>query len=51
MIIDVMDYTEKQNLCRVYILFIDFENAFDSLNWSFMLRCLNVLGYGSSLMQ
>ena len=38
-ILDVMDYTKKGLL-----LFIDFEKVFASLDWSFMLRSLNVPG-------
>ena len=41
LIFDVMDYTKKQNIPGI-LLFIDFEKAFDSLDWNFMLRSLNV---------
>jgi len=40
-----MDYTKKQNIPGI-LLFIDFEKAFDSLDRDFMLKCLNVFGFG-----
>ena len=49
-IIDVMDYTKEQNIPGI-LLFIDFEKAFDSLNWNFLLKCLNVFGFGPSLIR
>jgi len=49
-ILDVMDYTKKQNI-RGILLFIDFEKAFDSLNWNFMLKCLNAFGFGPGLIR
>ena len=49
-IIDVMDYTKEQNIPGI-LLFIDFEKAFDSLDWNFMLKCLNVFGFGPSLIR
>ena len=47
-IMDVMDYTKKQNIPRI-LLFIDFEKAFDSIDWEFMIKCLDVFGFGPSL--
>ena len=41
-ILDVMDYTKKENIPGI-LLFIDFEKAFDSLNWNFLLKCLECL--------
>ena len=49
-ILDVMDYTKKENIPGI-LLFIDFEKAFDSLNWNFLLRCLDVFGFGPSLIK
>ena len=49
-IIDVMDYTKEQNTPGI-LLFIDSEKAFDSLDWNFMLKCLNVFGFGPSLIR
>jgi hypothetical protein len=36
---DVIDHSEKFNI-EGAILFLDFTNAFDSLEWSFMTECL-----------
>ena len=41
-------YTKEQDIPGI-LLFIDFEKAFDSLDWNFMLKCLNVFGFGPSL--
>ena len=35
-IIDVMEYTKQQNIPGI-LLFIDFEKAFNSIDWNFML--------------
>ena len=40
-----MDYTKKQNISGI-LLFMDFEKAFDSTDWGFMLKCLDVFGFG-----
>ena len=50
LITDVMDYTKEQNIPGI-LLFIDFEKAFDSLDSNFMLKCLNVFGFGPSLIR
>ena len=47
-IIDVMDYTKKENVPGL-LLFIDFEKAFDSIDWEFMLKCLDVFEFGPSI--
>ena len=47
-IIDIMDYTKSQNIPGI-ILFIDFEKAFDSLDWDFMIKSLDAFGFGPSL--
>ena len=49
-ILDVMDYTKKENIPGI-LLFIDFEKAFDSLNWNFLLKCLDVFGFGPSFIR
>ena len=36
-IMDVMDYTKKQNIPGI-LLFIDFEKAFDSIDWEFIIN-------------
>ena len=45
-----MDYTKEQNIPGM-LLFIDFEKAFNSLDSNFMLKCLNVFGFGPSLIR
>ena len=35
LILDIMDYTKIKNLPGI-LLFIDFEKAFDSLEWTFL---------------
>ena len=47
-ILDIMDYTKTYDIPGLP-LFIDFEKAFDSLEWNFMFKCLEVFGFGSSL--
>ena len=42
-----MDYTKKQNTPGI-LFFIDFEKAFDSIDWEFMFQCLDVFGFGPS---
>ena len=49
-IIDVMEYTKQQNIPGI-LLFIDFEKAFDSIDWNFMLKCLDAFGFGSTLIR
>ena len=44
-ILDIMDYTKAEKLHGI-LLFIDFEKAFDSLEWTFLERCLNQFGFG-----
>ena len=36
---DVMTYVENKDLSG-YLLLVDFEKAFDKVEWSFMLKCL-----------
>ena len=44
-----MDYTKTYDMIAGLLLFIDFEKAFDSLEWNFMFKCLEVFGFGPSL--
>ena len=39
---------KKQNIPGI-LLFVDFEKAFDSIDWEFMVKCLDVFGFGPSL--
>ena len=47
---DVMEYTKQQNMPGI-LLFIDFEKAFDSIDWTFMLKCLDAFGFGPTIIR
>jgi len=42
-----MEYTKTFDIPGI-LLFIDFEKAFDSLEWNFMFKCLEIFGFGQS---
>ena len=42
---DVMDFTLKEKLPGL-LIFIDFQKAFDSLEWNFLLSCLEAFNFG-----
>ena len=48
--IDIMDFTVDENIPGL-LIFIDFQKAFDSLEWKFLLRCLESFNFGSSLIR
>jgi len=48
-IIDIMDHNKKQNFPGI-LLFIDFEKAFDSLDWNSMLKSY-LFGFGPSFIR
>ena len=41
----IVSYEEKKNLPGV-LLFIDFVKAFDSLEWNFLFKVLEVMNFG-----
>ena len=41
MISDIINFTAEQNQEGIALL-IDFEKAFDSLEWAFLFRCLSI---------
>ena len=45
LLLDVMEYIKRENKEGV-VLFLDFEKAFDSLNWMFIDSCLKKMGFG-----
>ena len=45
-ILDIMPDFMKTYDIPGSLLFIDFEKAFDSLEWNFMFKCLEVFGFG-----
>ena len=47
---DVMTYVNNKGLAR-YILLLDFEKAFDSIEWSFMFKCLEKYNMGGKFIK
>ena len=45
-----MEYTKQQNKPGI-LLFIGFEKTFDSIDWNFMVKCLDAFGFGPILMR
>ena len=44
-VFDVMDLTLKENVPGL-LIFIDFQKAFDSVEWNFLLSCLAAFNFG-----
>ena len=44
----VIDYAEKQNIPGL-LLFVDFEKAFDTLEWTFIEKTLSFYNFGASI--
>ena len=44
-VFDVMDFTLKEKVPGL-LIFIDFQKAFDSLEWNFLLSCLEAFSFG-----
>ena len=42
---DIMDYTQYFKMSGLIAL-IDFQKAFDTVNWSFLIKCLNSFNFG-----
>ena len=49
-ILDIMSFTQAKNLPG-FLLFIDFEKAFDSLEWHFLEKCLELFNFGPDLIR
>ena len=43
--IDIIDYTKANNIQGILIA-VDFEKAFDSLEWNFIFKTLEVFNFG-----
>ena len=43
-ILDIMEYTKDSNKPGI-LFFIDFEKAFDSLEWDFLNKCLEIFNF------
>jgi len=48
LILDIIQRREEEQIPDLLLL-VDFEKAFDSLEWYFMFKCLNFLGFGESI--
>ena len=44
-IFDLMEFSLKENIPGL-VIFIDFHEAFDSLEWNFLFSCLEAFGFG-----
>ena len=44
LLLDVMEYIKRENKNGV-LLFLDFEKAFDSLDWNFIHKCMKKFGF------
>ena len=44
-IFDIMDFTVKENIPGL-LIFVDFQKAFDSLEWDFLVSCLEAFDFG-----
>lgn len=49
-IFDIMDLTLKQKVLDL-LIFMDFQKAFDSLEWNFLLSCSQGLNFGPDLIR
>ena len=47
---NVISYTESKNIPGL-LLFVDFEKAFDTIEWAFVKKTLHHFGFGSSLIK
>ncbi len=46
---DVTFYTEQRHINTILLLCIDFEKAFDSLNWEFLIKVLKHVNFGEDI--
>jgi hypothetical protein len=46
----IIERTEEEQIPGLLVL-VDFEKAFDFLEWDFMFKCLNFLGFGESIIK
>ena len=49
-ITDMMSFTKKKNIAGLAV-FLDFEKAFDSIEWCYLVKCLEVFNFGPQLRQ
>ena len=48
LIIDIIEHTKSQNIPGILVS-LDFQKAFDSLGWSFMMNTLDIFNFGASI--
>ena len=48
LIIDIMDHTKSESIPGILVS-LDFRKAFDSLEWSFMMKALDIFNFGTSI--
>ena len=48
LILDIIEYTDINNIPAT-LFFIDFEKAYDKIEWSFINKCLEHFGFGEDL--
>ena len=48
LIIDIMEHTKSHNTPGILVS-LDFQKAFDSLEWSFMMNTLDIFNFGTSI--
>ena len=49
-IYDIMNFTKSEGISGI-LAFLDFERAFDSIEWNFINRCLEIFGFGSDFIR
>ena len=49
-IYDIMSYTDKEHIPGL-LIFIAFEKAFDSVEWKFLINCLEAFNFGSNFLR
>ena len=50
LIADIMSFTKEQNIPGLAV-FLDFEKAFDSIEWKYLQKCLEIFNFGPQLQQ
>jgi hypothetical protein len=48
--LDIIERTEEEQIPSLLLL-VDFEKALYSLEWDFMFKCLDFLGFGESIVK
>lgn len=49
-IFDIMSFTKQRNMPGAAV-FLDFGKAFDSIEWNYLQKCLEILKFGPQLQQ